>query len=171
MHPSLIRQAYSANQIATRMQFDSYRRRHNLIQDYNRRQQFIPAYVANVIIYKLDNEIKTMLGISSTAIDLILPTQGKHIRERRGKEAKQIISSIAKALEEIKYYGRRLDEKVHTVIGTHKGRLLLVGIKFIPAEKAKSGMDEALITTSYFLNEKRLKEMLNKNNVKPILKF
>lgn len=133
------------------------------------RQQQLRHLQAHVQVGKLSVELLSTLGVSSKANWLLLSVQGQHIRERRKHEAQVIVMTIPAALDQLKYHGRRKGVgNVHTVVGrSGLGRYLLVGIKFVPARRARSSQDEAWVTTAYFVRQKELKRQLKNGELRP----
>ncbi len=128
-----------------------------------------PAFVAHVVVAQLSDELAALLGVSTLAKQILAPLQGKHIREQRPAEAQAIIASIRDALSHITYYGSRQDLPEHTLVGElHNNRRLLVGIKFIPAIRASSNKDEALITTAHYLSQAKLQQKLDNGQLFPV---
>lgn len=124
---------------------------------------------ANLVVATLAPDLLRLLGVDTHAEKLMLKTQGEHIRSRREHQAVALITAIPNALIDVKYYGRRIGgENVYSVVGeAGLGKLVLVGIKFVPARRARSGSDEAWVTTVHFLREKELRRLLRDGRVQP----
>ena len=139
------------------------RQRHLTIEREN--SAWNPAFVAHVAVAPLSSELTALLGVNTLAKQILLPIQGRHIRKQRLDEARSVIASIPNALTRIRYLGNRELPHEYTLVGKlDDKRLLLVGIKFVPANRASSNQDEALLTTSHYLGQDNLKRMLKKNS-------
>ena len=125
---------------------------------------------AHLQVSNLTLELLSALGVTTAAQHLLLSVQGEHIRKRRKSEAQAIIAAIPHALEHLRFIGRRSAEKeVHIVVGQRRvGRTLLVGIKFVPANRARSDRDEAWVTTAYFVRDAEVRRLLRNGQLRPV---
>ena len=151
-----------------------HQQHHNVIaanmQAARQRQNHMLVLRADLQVMKLSADLLSALSVTSSAEHLMFSVQGLHIREKRKHEAQAIIAAIPRALEELNYCGLRDAEKqIHTAVGHHGlGGYLLVGIKFIPASRARSKRDEAWVTTAYFLGSSELRRLLRREKLNPI---
>ena len=166
MHPSLIAQASQRH--ATRRNNTHFQSRHRDIQ--RARARWNPAYLANVVVFKISDEFKLMLGEETNAENVIMATQGEHIRHRRRADSRRVIAGIPHALSNVDFLGLYQNKtNQYTIIGRSpcRGKQILVGIKFVPASRADSGKDEAWIETARFVRDSDLQRMLRKHEIKP----
>jgi hypothetical protein len=163
MHPSQ-RAAYAA--VFAHFQRDDSAA--NLNAD--RQRGGIAALRADIVVMTLTEHFQAILGVTTSADNLVLPVQGQHIRTSRGREAHVIIDAIPQALARIKYLGQRQPDNIERMaVGEYKlGRLLLVGVRFLPAERARSKRDEAVVTTAYFLRNSELRRLLRRGQLRPV---
>jgi hypothetical protein len=130
-------------------------------------------FEADTFLMKLSPDFLSLFGVDCTADSLVIPKGGKHIRAQRPRDAEEIIPGILGALTNVKYVSERRNRKgemEYGVIGEHRpGRLLFVPIKFVPARRAASGKDEAWVPTSYIINERRVRGLLQKGQLRPII--
>jgi hypothetical protein len=131
-------------------------------------------FEADTFLMKLTGEFLSLFGIDSTADGLVIPKGGRHIRVQHPRDAEEIIPGILRALTNVKYVSERRNRKgqmEYGVIGEHRpGRLLFVPIKFVPARRAASGKDEAWVPTSYIINERRVRGLLQKGQLRPVIR-
>lgn len=123
----------------------------------------IAAILGNFAVLKLHPDFLSILGVTTTAVDLVFSVQGQELRLKRGNLAPAVIEAIPYAMSRIEYI--RESEKGDTIFRDAVGKCqdghwLLLGMKFKPAKDAPSGKDEAWGRTAYFFNEPRLRRMV-----------
>ena len=136
----------------------------------SRQQKSISVIVRSpVAIFELSPLLLAIIGVNSRATHILLDRQGEHIRQRRAREATNIIDGIPEALSKIEFYGRHDPKKNnYTLIGRNAiGKLLLVGVKFITHHLTHPKQDEVWINTAYFIREPELRRLLNNGRIRP----
>lgn len=166
--PSLLAQATRVQ--IRRRSMDYYRIEHRFLQR-KASATWNPAFSAKVAIFKISEEFKSVLGVTSSAENIMLDKQGEHIRFRHRVDSRRIIASIPHALSNIRYLGgiRRL-VKYPLVGRTSYGKQLFVVPKFIPASQSRCGIDEAWIDTAHFVSDSKVTQMLRNRKIRPIFR-
>jgi hypothetical protein len=131
----------------------------------------IAALQSDLVAFKLTGEMVSLLGISTLAVDVLISVQAEHLWRRREREAREIIEAIPKAVSRIQYIGGRDANArvIRTIVGAASNHSLLRCIvKFVPAQSARSGTDEAWLLTAYFLGQTELRRLLRRKDVRPV---
>jgi len=129
---------------------------------------------SNLVAFLLTNDFLSLIDVVSDAVEVRCFAQAEHIWKRREAEAQSIIDALPDAMARIKYVGHRdviSAGIVRTAIGECSDRrLILCGIKFLPAKGAWSGKDEAWMSTAYFVGVTELSRLLKRGKIVPILR-
>jgi hypothetical protein len=131
----------------------------------------LALYRSPIVVMKLTRAFLASLKITSRATHLLNPFQGEHIWQRHKNEANAIHAAMPMALNNLRYIGRRfLSRRIEvTAVGECAGgRLLLVGFKFVPARRASTKGDEALVKTAYFVDDNRIAALVKQGQLKAV---
>jgi hypothetical protein len=133
----------------------------------------VPLLQSDLVAFGLTSSFLSLLGVSTQAVDVRFSVQAEHLWRRREREARSIIDAIPEAMARVKYIGGR-DTSQRTeriALGECSGnRLLCCIIKFVPAQHAKSGTDEAWMSTAYFVRQAELRRLLRRKGIRPSFK-
>ena len=136
---------------------------------YDRARYIAPIH-GHFLVVKVTDSLLALLDISSQAEDLLLRAYGAHIQVRRARRSAEIIRAIPEALRQIKYVGRKLGERElrHVVGISDIGKMLFVGLEFVPSARAPSHRDEAWVTTAHYVDLKEIRRCLRRNLLRPV---
>lgn len=170
MHPVLL--GHAGNQVAQQAAVQAHHFRDTFpYAIVNLQSRNIALLQSDLVAFTLTSDFLSLVDVASEAVDVRISVQAEHLWKRREREARSIIDAIPEAMARIKYVGRRdaNGRIVRTVIGECSGRKFLrCIIKFVPAKLARSGRDEALMLTAYFVGQTELARLLRRRDVRPV---
>jgi hypothetical protein len=130
--------------------------------------EWSPAFVSHVVVGNAA-ALAAELRVRTSAQQLVLPTQGRHIRLGK-RDSRAIIAALPAALESLRYRGYRKAKDEPTAVGLcGYGRMPLVGVVFVGA-RDPSQNDEARITTAHFIGQQALDKKVRNGQLTPILR-
>ena len=132
---------------------------------------WVSAIFADVLLGAGAGEFARTIGVATMQGRFRLIAQGREIRMKRSRSrAREVIGSLSEALGRIEYIGPRPSQHQFSIVGRNSaGELLLVGAKLVRPPAARSGVDELIISTAYFIDEGELKRKLGNGQLRPFL--
>lgn len=132
----------------------------------------LPLLLSDHLAFALSAGLLSALQVATNATHARAAVQAEHLWKRRPTVARDLISRLPEAAENVEYVGTLCGSEpgIRRFVGRSKNRqLVFCALKFLVATAGRSGEDEVWLRTAYYIGQGELHRLLQRRKLKPLL--